>query len=182
MEEEEAAKTLLKPKNHTWKQKLKTGHYAKWEKKLPLLSRAGKQPSRKNCLEIPLHQGHRRVALEAQKIVTRRIAKKERCWERDRERQRDDERERERTKSRRQFEGLHFQVVDSAHPDCQILTTADLFLCSICWKTLLRRNKFRLSLHSHGLGLLLSLIKKRKFLSRSTASEYRKMLAPPLEA
>lgn len=95
MEEEEAAKTLLKPKNHTWKQKLKTGHYAKGEKKLPLLSRAGKQPSRKICLEIPLHQGQRRVALEAQKIVTRRIFKKERCWERDRERQRWWERERE---------------------------------------------------------------------------------------
>jgi hypothetical protein len=26
-------------------------------------------------------------------------------------------------------------------------------LCSISWMTLLRRNKFRLSLHSHGLGM-----------------------------
>jgi len=68
----ETEKSHLKAKTEDWTLR-------KTRKFLPLQSRAGKQPSRKICLEIPLHQGQRHIAQEAQKIVTRRIVKKERC-------------------------------------------------------------------------------------------------------
>jgi len=154
MEEKEAAKTLLKPKSHTWKQKLKTGHYAKRENFcLYSLALENNHPEKSVSKfrfikdNATLHKKHRKL-WQGESLRKRDV---ERETESDREMMR--ERERERTKSRRQFEGLHFQVVDAAHPDCQILTTADLFLCSICWMTLLRRNRFRLFLHSHGLGM-----------------------------
>jgi hypothetical protein len=174
MEEEEAAKMLLKPKKSHLKAK-------NWRLDTT-------QNEKFFCLYCPvLENNHPEKSVSKFRFIEDIAAlhkKHRKLWRGEESlRKRDDESEREseRTKSRRQFEGLHFQVVDAAHPDCQIFTTADLFLCSICWKTLLRRNKFRLSLHSHGLGLLLSLIKKQKFLSRSTAGEHTKLLAPSLE-